>query len=429
MTELPSGTERGVSGVLAVRARRGFDGERVRRDGVVVLVDDGRIVGVEDGHATPPSGWRVLDFGDATVLPGLIDVHVHLCGDSEMGALDRVAGYSDDELDAVIERGLRAQLAAGVTTVRDLGDRHWSVVAWRDRQRVGDLGFACPTIVASGPPLTSPGGHCWYMGGEVSSAEHLVAAVRERADRHTDVVKVMTSGGLTTLGTDVMTCQFTTDELRVIVEESHRVGLPVVSHAHGLPAVEQSVEAGVDGIEHCTCMTESGIQLSDRLLAALAASQIAVCPTLGRTAGWTPPPIETQTPQAQHARRLAERIGMTPEARRQDARRMHLAGVRLISGADSGIGDFKPHGVLSMSITEFVLGGIPTVDALASATSRAAEVCGLSDRKGRLGEGYDADLVVVEGDPFTDVSALGHVLAVVVHGQAVDETANGGTPT
>jgi imidazolonepropionase-like amidohydrolase len=429
MTELPSGARRDVSGVLAIRARRGFDGERVRHDGVVVLIDEGQIVGVEDRNGTPPSGWPVLDFGDATVLPGLIDVHVHLCGDSEMGALDRVADYSDDELDGVIERGLRAQVAAGVTTVRDLGDRQWSVVAWRDRQRAGGLGFAGPTIVASGPPVTSPRGHCWYMGGEVSGAQQLVAAVKERADRGADVVKVMTSGGMTTLGTDVMTCQFTTDELRLIVDESHRVGLPVVSHAHGLPAVEQSIEAGVDGIEHCTCMTDSGINLSDRLLESLAASQIAVCPTLGRTAGWTPPPIETQTPQAQHARRLMERIGMTPEARRQDARRMHLAGVRLVSGADSGIAAFKPHGVLPMSISEFVLGGIPTVDALVSATSRAADVCGLSDRKGRLRAGYDADLVVVDGDPLTDVSALAHVLAVVVHGEAVDETADGGAPT
>jgi imidazolonepropionase-like amidohydrolase len=413
--------ERSTSGVLAIRASRGFDGERVLDDGVVVLIDDGRIVEVEEGHAAPPSGWPVLDFGDATVMPGLIDMHVHLCGDSEMGALDRVADYSEEELDAVIGGGLRAQLAAGVTTVRDLGDRNWSVVAWRDRQRAGGVGFACPTIVASGPPITSPRGHCWYMGGEVSSAAQLVAAVKERADRRADVVKVMMSGGLTTLGTDVMTCQFTSDELRLLVEESHRVGLPVVSHAHGLPAVEQSIEAGVDGIEHCTCMTESGIKVSDRLLESLAASQIAVCPTLGATAGWTPPPIETQTPQAQHARRLMERIGMTPEAGRERAHRMHLAGVRLVSGADSGIAAFKPHGVLPMSISAFVAGGIPTVDALASATSRAADACGLFGRKGRLRRGHDADLIVIDGDPMIDVSALGHLLAVVVDGQAMDE--------
>jgi imidazolonepropionase-like amidohydrolase len=367
--------------------------------------------------------------GDATLLPGLIDMHVHLCGDSEMGALDRVAGYRDDELDEVIERGLHAQLAAGVTTVRDLGDRQWSVMAWRDRQRVGGVGFACPTIIASGPPITSHGGHCWYMGGEVSGAEQLVAAVKERADRRADVVKVMTSGGMTTLGTDVMTCQFTVDELRLIVDESHRVGLPVVSHAHGLPAVEQSVEAGVDGIEHCTCMTESGIQLSDRLLESLAASEIAVCPTLGRTAGWTPPRIESQTPQVQHARRLMERIGMTPEARREDARRMHLAGVRLVSGADSGIGAFKPHGVLPMSISEFVSGGIPIADALASATSRAADACGMGSRKGRLREGYDADLLVVDGDALDEIAALGRVLAVVAHGEPVEMIVDGDETT
>src|SRR5262249_15326808 len=156
---------------------------------------------------------------------GLIDMHVHLCADSEMGAIDRVAEHTDVQLDGVIEQALSAQLAAGVTTVRDLGDRRWSVLNWRDRQRAGGLGYPCPTIVASGPPLTSRGGHCWSMGGEVDGKDELVAAVAERAERGVDVVKIMASGGMSTLGTDVLACQFAFDELCLAVEESHRVGL------------------------------------------------------------------------------------------------------------------------------------------------------------------------------------------------------------
>lgn len=406
--------------VLAIRAARGFDGERILRDGVIVLLDDGRIVGVEGLPAAVPDGWPVVDFGDATVLPGLIDMHVHLCGDSEMGALDRIADYSEPELDAVIERSLRAQLTAGVTTVRDLGDRRWSVLGWRDRQRQGGVDFACPTIVASGPPITSRGGHCWSMGGDVDGRDELVAAVKERAERGVDVIKIMASGGLTTLGTDVLACQFTFDEMCLVVEEGHRVGLPVIAHAHGLPAVEQAVKAGVDGIEHCTCVTDAGIQMSEELLQSLAARRIVVCPTLGRSAEWSLPPEASQSEQVRQARRFVERTGITPEIRRVQVGRMHQAGVRLVSGADAGIGAFKPHGVLPMAIADFVGGGIPTTDALASATAWAADACGLADRKGRLRPSYDADLVVIDGDPFTDISSLGHVLQVIVHGERAD---------
>jgi imidazolonepropionase-like amidohydrolase len=402
--------------VLALRALRAFDGERFDSDGVTVVIERGTIVGVEHGSAGLPDDCLVRDFGDATILPGLIDMHVHLCGDSEMGALDRLADYSDEELDRVIELGLRAQLAAGITTVRDLGDRRWSVLRWRDQQRSGAVGFACPTIVASGPPLTTRGGHCWAMGGEVEGGDALIAAVRERAERSVDVIKIMVSGGLSTVGTDVLSCQFTLDELRVVVEESHRLGLAVLAHAHGLVAVEQAIEAGVDGIEHCTCVTPSGIQTSDELLASLATRRIVVCPTLGRASGWKPPPTESQSLQVQQARQFVERTGLTPEAHRIRVRRMHGAGVQLVSGADAGIGSFKPHGVLPSSISEFVAAGIPAADALASATSRAAEACGLANHKGQLRPNYDADILIVDGDPSTDIHTLTNVLAVVAHG-------------
>jgi imidazolonepropionase-like amidohydrolase len=405
-------------GVLAIRAARGFDGERMLRDGVVVLINEGRIVGVEGLAGAVPDGWPVLDFVDGTVLPGLIDMHVHLCADSEMGALDRIADYSDGELDAVIEGSLRAQLTAGVTTVRDLGDRRWSVLGWRDRQRVGGVGFACPTIVASGPPITSRGGHCWSMGGEVGGRDELVSAVKERAERGVDVIKIMASGGLSTLGTDVLACQFTFDELCLVVEEGHRVGLPVAAHAHGLPAVEQAIDAGVDDIEHCTCATEAGITMSEELLEVLAVRRIAVCLTLGLAEGWAPAPLVSQTEQ--EAARFVQRTGITPQARRVQVGRMHRAGVRLVSGVDAGIGAFKPHGILPTAIGEMVGGGIPPTDALASATSWAANVCGLADRKGRLRANYDADIVIVDGDPSTDISSLGHVLEVILQGQRVE---------
>ena len=180
---------------LAIRADRAFDGREMIPGGALVLCASGQIVGIEPGPASAPDGWPVAEFPGATVLPGMIDCHVHLCGDSRNGALDRLADYSDDELGQVIGAALRAQLGAGVTTVRDLGDRRWAVLDWRQRATTGPAGFPSPAIVASGPPITSPGGHCWYMGGEAGRPGELRAAVRERAERGADIIKIMASGG------------------------------------------------------------------------------------------------------------------------------------------------------------------------------------------------------------------------------------------
>lgn len=395
---------------LAVRAERAFDGRAPMPAGALVLCADGRIVGVEPAAAPVPDGWPVADYPDATVLPGMIDCHVHLCGDSRTGALDRLPGYSDDELDQVIEAALRAQLAAGVTTVRDLGDRRWAVLAWRDRVAAGTAGFPAPAIVASGPPVTTPGGHCWYMGGEASQPRELRAAVRERAERGADVVKVMASGGAMTPGTDVLACQYSLDLLRIVVDEAHARGLPVTAHAHGLPAVIQAADAGADGIEHCGCLTERGIDQPDALLERLAANRIVVCPTMGIAPGASPPPGVLA---------MQQRTGVTWAARQAMTGALHRAGVTVVSGVDAGIHAGKPHGILAMAIADLIAGGVPAPDALATATSLAAGACGLGDRKGALRAGYDADLVLVDGDPLADIAALRAVRAVYLGGRTI----------
>jgi imidazolonepropionase-like amidohydrolase len=377
--------------------------------GALVLCADRKIVAVEPAAAPVPHGWPVADYPDGTVLPGMIDCHVHLCGDSRSGALDRLPGYSDDELDQVIETALRAQLDAGVTTVRDLGDRQWAVLAWRDRIAAGTAGFAAPAIVASGPPITTRGGHCWFMGGEANTAAELRAAVRERANRGADIVKVMASGGAMTPGTDVLTCQYTSELLQVVVEEAHACGLPVTAHAHGLPAVIQAADAGADGIEHCSCLTQHGIRQPAELLERLAANHTVVCPTMGIAPGVTPPP----------AILAIQRTGATWAARRAMTARLHQAGVALVSGADSGVSGAKPHGMLPLAVADLVTAGIPASAALASATSVAARACRLGERKGRLRPGYDADIIVVPGDPVTDITTLTQVTAVYLAGQVI----------
>ncbi|TQJ92431.1 imidazolonepropionase-like amidohydrolase [Streptomyces sp. SLBN-31] len=391
-----------------IRAPRAFDGTRALHDGISVFVQDGKIAGVEPVDAPVPENWQLMDYPQGTLLPGLIDMHCHLGADSHDGGLQRMDTDSEERLEEVIDDSLRRQLAAGVTTVCDLGDRNWSVVRRRDMARgIGTADRMSPTIVAAGPPITTPDGHCAFMGGAVEGPQHLRAAVRARVERGVDVVKVMGSGGLNTPGTDVSSCQFTLEELRLIVDDAHTAGLPVTVHAHALAAVEQALDAGADGIEHCTCLTADGVRITDALLERLARQGTTVCPTLGVTARGVPPPPVKAT---------MERFGITVEERQQASARMHRAGVRLVSGADSGINAGKPHGILFAAIAGLAAGGVPADAALATATSLAADACGIAARKGRLRRGLDADLLVVRGDPLEDMAALAEPLAVLISG-------------
>jgi imidazolonepropionase-like amidohydrolase len=341
-------------------------------------------------------------------------------------ALERAAGLSDDELDAVVTEALRRQLAAGVTTVRDLGDRRFNVVDRRDAQRARDDGL--PWIVASGPPLTSPAGHCCSLGGEVAGPDEIVAAVRERVERGVDIVKVMASGGMNTPGTDVSAPQFSLDDLRLLVDETHRAGLPITAHSHAAAGVDQAVEVGVDGIEHGSYLVAGGlpglaglmnVSASDEQLGMLAASRIPVCPTLG---GFTPELFRNAPP---HVLQMLAAAQVTPEqvvdTRMTLLDRMHRAGVRFVSGTDGGIAPPKAHGTFASAVVE--LGKVLAVaEALATATSGAAGACGLGASKGRLRAGYDADVLVVEGDLSHDLTALRRVRQVVLRGSVVAPT-------
>jgi imidazolonepropionase-like amidohydrolase len=397
--------------VFAIRASHAFDGEDFRAGGATVLVDDAGIVGVEPVRYEPPSDCELLDYGDATVLPGLIDTHVHLVGDSRVMALERLAEYSPEEIDTVVVEALRGQLAAGVTTVRDLGDWHFKVVERRDAQRQGDDGL--PWIVASGPPITSPGGHCGYLGGEVSGVDEIVAAVRQRVERRVDVVKVMASGGMVTTGSDVSTPQFSIEELRLLVEQAHAAGLPVTAHAHSAAAVDQAVAVGVDGIEHASS------HATEQELAALAASGIPVCPTLG---GFNTKSLASLLAVAPRFQQIFANAGLTPqsflEIRMSSLRQMTTFGIRLISGDDAGIGPDKAHGSYAEAVIELeqVTGTVP---ALIAASSDAAAAIGLGRSRGSLRRGYDADVLVVGGDLAADLTPLRDVRQVVLRGVPV----------
>jgi imidazolonepropionase-like amidohydrolase len=201
----------------------------------------------------------------------------------------------------------------------------------------------------------------------------------------------------------------------MLVEESHRAGLPVTAHAHGTPSARQALTAGVDGIEHCTCVTAQGFgQADDALLDALARQRLAVCPTMGVDRRRMPTP-----PRPLLA--LAERLGVTvaemSAQRLAFVARLYRAGIRLVSGVDSGIQPGKAHGTLAFAVADLCAAGLPVDEALTTATSRAADVCGLRTTTGRLEAGLEADLLVVDGDLSRDIDALHRVSLVMVGGQ------------
>lgn len=387
---------------FVIRADHAFDGERFLPEGVQVHVEGDRIVAVRPRTAPLPEGQLVLDRPNATLLPGLIDTHVHLVAGGEPDALTLDATRSDTQRSHVIRRSLLEQVAAGATTVRDLGDHRFAVLEWTVREDE-------PRIVGSGPPVTTPGGHCSALGGEASS-EDLREAVARRHEHGAQIVKLIVSGGAMTRGSDLLQLQYDAAAVRTAVDEAHRRGMVVTAHAHSVPSVEACLAAGIDGIEHCTCLTSSGIHTPEDVIDALAARQIQVCPTFGRL------PTLPPSPQAIEVMR---RTGMTMEARFAQVGRLHAAGVPIVAGSDAGIHPAKPHGVVAHSVADLVRSGMPIALAVAAATSKAAEACGLAGTAGRLRPGMVADLAVVAGNVERDVAALAQIRDVVLRGRPV----------
>ncbi len=386
--------------------------------GATVIVQDGLIKGVESVGYEVPTDCPLATF-EGTMLPGLFDAHVHLVSDSAAGGLQRAASLDADAVDDIIDQSLRQQAASGVTTVRDLGDVGYRTLAFRDSARAG-----LPRIKAAGPPLTVPDGHCHYLGGEVKGPGAIRAAVSEHEQRGVDVVKVMASGGMTTVGTDPFGVQFDAADLRTLVDAAHAVGLPVLAHAHSLAGIRHALAAGVDGIEHFTGLTETGISVPDAVLEAVAAAGVFVDPTLGfdRAALASmpaPPPRITAA-----LKRIGLDFDTAQTARLQVLQRAQTHGIELVTGVDAGAAPAKRHGIANLALAALVEGGFSTADAVASATAVAARACGLAEVTGRLEAGLAADLLLVDGDLERDITALQRPVAVLIRGNPLTPPPN-----
>ncbi|MGE9696637.1 amidohydrolase family protein [Streptomyces sp. NRRL F-5630] len=301
-----------------------------------------------------------FEFG-GTVLPGLIDAHVHLVFDGGPDPVSTLRNATDHDLFEDMRRRGEQLLDSGVTTVRDLGDR--GGLALRLAADIAERRTPGPRVVAAGTPATTVGGHCHFLGGEVSGQAEIRELVRRNLAAGAGVIKAMaTGGGLTKDGPKSHQSQFSAEELAALVEEAHAAGVPVAAHAHG-----------ADGI--------------------------AVCPAVS--------PHWRMLPRFFGEERAHAMFGLV--------RRMADAGVRLIAGTDAGVQRAGFDGLVP-ALGFYAHLGLPNATVIDMATSRAAAALGLAGITGKVAPGHRADLLLVHGDPLADLSALSGVHAVFASG-------------
>ena len=358
-----------------------------------VTVEGERIVdAVGDGTTV-----ERIDARGCTVIPGLIEAHAHLCFNA---AADWRAVYDADGAERMLLRMAaagEAMLRAGITTVRDLGAPTALAIALRDAVRAGVT--SGPDLLVAGAPITTTGGHCFFMGGEADGEPGLRVAVRTLVKAGVDWIKVMASGGNMTPGSNPYRAQYSIAELTAVVEEAHRLGRRVAAHCHGVEGIRVAVAAGCDTLEHCSFQTPDGATPDDAVIAEIAARGLVVSPTITSAFG--------QTLGSPRWERRAELL-----------RRIFAAGCRVLMSTDCGIPN-TPHAGLAGAIQSLAAAaGLSPVAMLCLATSRSAELLGLDDR-GVIAAGRRADLLIVEGDPTVDLAALERVRAVIARGRIV----------
>lgn len=380
-----------------------------------LVIDNGRITAIESGFRKPSSADTLIDLRKSTIMPGLMDMHVHLTSQqSRNGELER---FKRDATDVAIDGVVYAErtLMAGFTTVRDLGDSFLASIALRNAINAGKV--PGPRVFAAGKSIATTGGHAdptngWatYLGGAevgpidgvINGPEEAAQAVRQRYKEGSDLIKITATGGVLSIAKNGLNPQFTEEEIRAIVVTAHDYGFKVAAHAHGAEGMKRAVRAGVDTIEHGTFM-------DDETMALMKERGTWYVPTIA-AGRWVFDRSKEDGYLPAVVRPKAALVG--PQIQGTFAK-AYKAGVKILFGTDTGV---SAHGDNAREFVLMVEAGMPPMEAIQSATSVTAKFLEIDDRLGSVAVGKIADLVAVPGDPLTDITAMQRVHFVMKDG-------------
>ena len=393
--------------LVAIRAGRLVDVDRgeVRRDQVVIVRGD-RITAVQPASARLPAGARVIDLSRFTVVPGLIDCHSHLVGEATAADVLQPLERSETQEAMSGVRNARATLLAGFTTVRDVGT-YRAFVDVGLREAIDDGTVIGPRMEVAGAYVTVSGGGGELVGaaadvtlplayrfGVANSADQVRERVRLILNGGADFIKIIATGAVLTRGTKPGVSEFTEEEIRAAVDQAAQYGTFVAAHAHGAEGIKRAVRAGVRSIEHGSLLDDEGIALMKQHVTWLVADI------------WNGDYIDSVGKEQHWPADILRKNAETTETQRAGFRKAVAAGVRIAYGTDSGV---YPHGLNAMQLPYMVKYGMTPMQAVQSATIRAAELMGWEDRVGSIAPGKYADLIAVEGDALADLRAFRRV--------------------
>ena len=374
-----------------------------------ILVESGVIKKVAK-NIPIKSEYEIIDLRDMTVLPGLMDAHVHLTGNTD---LKGNKGISESSYLATIYgvKNAKETLMAGFTTVRNVGASNYSDVALRDG--IEQKAIVGPTLLVSGPPLGITGGHCdsnilpaeyeYKAQGVADGPWEVRRKVRENKKYGVDLIKYCATGGVMSKGTNVNNRQYTLDEMKAIVDEAHTLGMKVAAHAHGLQGIRMAIEAGVDSIEHSSLIDQETVNFAISKGVFLAMDIYVSDYILGEGAKNGIPEYSLEK----------ERI--VGKKQRENFKMAFESGAKMAFGTDAGI---YPHGKNARQFRYMVEWGMTPIEAIQASTINTAELFGLNNI-GEIKESFDADIVAVMGNPLDDITLLENIDFVMKEGQII----------
>ena len=395
----------GNGGPVAEQAAILLEGDTIRQIGTSETVQ-------------APEGASVneIDYGDATILPGLVDSHVHLIGIGDGRAGDELVTLPDEVLTVQAAQNARRHLFSGVTTVRDCGAKNRATFALRQAVEMGIL--PSPRLVLAGRPVAIIGGHLSYFGIQATGADECRAATRQLIKEGADFIKITATGG-STRTSHPLRPSFDVDELTAICEEAHKFGRHAAAHCASSQGMVNVLDAGIDTIIHGVHKDADGSDtyrpdISERIVE----SGVFVNPTIGASVARIREleNIHDLTPEL---RAELDSIRAASEIRMDHFARMRDAGVVMSAGSDSAWGNYQM-GDFQTEIEAHAMAGMSNMDAIVSATRDAARSCRIDSLVGVLEPGKQADALVVSGNPLNDLSDLRRVVDVFLAGDRVD---------